>query len=257
MLHNSFNKPCISRSTVYRDLRRSVHVTIKQPQEWTELGRTSWKLVITTSRVAHERTIGLFRVVGFSPNCCRGPYFFCSSGRFVLNRRLQFEPFSNPRSDLAYLTAAAVRTETDHPKTAIINKSLDISRVTNLANVRVAWKDLCRRVIGMVVRHLHSWYLSITFSSLQTRYIYKGPCVREWNITFLDRQCRIAKAFVSPIEPKWCLPVTVLEGWLCVCEELKKACCIITNKYLERNAIRPPVPLLRHSSIKPYVARNR
>jgi hypothetical protein len=64
--------------------------------------------------------IGRFPVVGFSPNCCRGPNFFCSSGRFGPNRRLQFEPFSNPQSDLAYFTAAGVRTETDHPKTPIM-----------------------------------------------------------------------------------------------------------------------------------------
>ena len=34
--------------------------------------------------------------------------FFCSSGRFGPDRHLQFEPFSNPQSDLAYLTGAAV-----------------------------------------------------------------------------------------------------------------------------------------------------
>jgi hypothetical protein len=64
-----------------------------------------------------EYAIGRFRVVGFSSNCFPGPDLFCSSGRFSLNRRLQFEPFSKPLSDLAYLTAEAVRAETDHPKT--------------------------------------------------------------------------------------------------------------------------------------------
>ena len=76
--------------------------------------KTSEYISYAVAFMGYEIVInGRFRVVVFSPNCCCGPVFGPIG-------RLQFEPNSNPRSALAYLTAAAVRTETDHPNTPIV-----------------------------------------------------------------------------------------------------------------------------------------
>ena len=46
----------------------------------------------------------VFRVGGFSSNIFPCPNVFCASGQFCSNHSLQFETFSNPRSDITYQT---------------------------------------------------------------------------------------------------------------------------------------------------------
>ena len=43
---------------------------------------------------------------------------------------------------------SVVKTDLENADINIINKSLDLSHVTDLANDRVAWKDVCRRVMS-------------------------------------------------------------------------------------------------------------
>ena len=43
---------------------------------------------------------------------------------------------------------SVVKTDLENADIHIINTSLDFSHVTNQANNRVAWKDLCRRVMS-------------------------------------------------------------------------------------------------------------